>query len=104
VTAHPEPARAIKLKPDDTVAVLIEGVRKGQAVTIIGADQTGAVIAAEGIPCYHKIALSDASAGQRPVRNGIPIGIARTAIRAGAWVHTHNLESAYARRAEGSDV
>jgi hypothetical protein len=104
VTAPPPPARAIKLKPGDTVAVLVEAVRKGQPVTIVGADEPAPVIAAEDIPCHHKIALCDAPTGQKPQRNGIPIGIARTAIRTGAWVHTHNLESAYARRTKGDDV
>lgn len=104
MTGHPEDARAIRLNPVDTVAVVIEAVHKGQTVTILGPDAPGSVIAAEDIPCHHKIALCDAQAGQKPVRNGIPIGIARTGIRAGAWVHTHNLESAYARRAKGSGV
>lgn len=47
-----------------------------------------------GIPAGHKIARSDIQPGQPVLKYGEPIGIASQLIKAGQWVHTHNLTSA----------
>ena len=104
MTAKAPPAKAIRLKAADTVAVLVQAVQRGETVEITGPDAPLSIIASEDIPSYHKIALRDFLAGQKPSRNGIPIGIARSAIGSGAWLHTHNLVSAYAREVKGSDI
>ena len=42
---------------------------------------------------HDKIALSDIAAGEKVIKYGFPIGVAAQNIRAGEWVHTHNLVS-----------
>ena len=46
------------------------------------------------VPAGHKVALCDIPAGGAVVKYGHPIGRATHPIRAGAWVHTHNLSTA----------
>ena len=48
----------------------------------------------EDVPAGHKVALCDIPAGGVVVKYGHPIGRATHPIRAGAWVHTHNLSTA----------
>ena len=48
----------------------------------------------EGIPAGHKIALRDIAAGEKVIKYGNPIGIAQEDIKAGQWVHSHNLKTA----------
>ena len=43
----------------------------------------------------HKVAVRDVAPGEHVVRFGMSIGSATTAVVAGAWVHTHNLQSDY---------
>ena len=49
----------------------------------------------EPVRLGHKVAARDLAKGERVVRAGMSIGSATTAIRVGAWVHTHNLGSDY---------
>lgn len=104
MTPKSSPATAIRLNAADTVAVLVQAVRRGETVYITGPQAPLSLTALEDIPRYHKIALRACAAGQKPSRNGIPIGVARAAIAAGAWVHTHNLVSAYAHEAKGNNT
>lgn len=46
------------------------------------------------IPAGHKVALHDIPAGGAVIKYGHPIGRATRPIRAGEWVHTHNLSTA----------
>ena len=48
----------------------------------------------DDIPAGHKIALTDIQAGEKIIKYGNPIGRATCAIRAGEWVHSHNLKTA----------
>ncbi len=41
----------------------------------------------------HKVALTDIQAGEHIVKYGFPIGHATTHIKAGEWVHTHNMKT-----------
>jgi hypothetical protein len=43
----------------------------------------------------HKVAARDIEKGEHVVRAGMSIGSATADIRAGDWVHTHNLASDY---------
>ena len=58
-------------------------------------DNVGVLKAPRGsVPMGHKIALADIPKGSPVVKYGYPIGIATEDIRAGEFVHTHNLRSA----------
>lgn len=63
----------IKINPLDNVAV---------ALNEIGT-----------IPAGHKKALTDIKVGEHIIKYGKPIGIARCDIRAGEWIHTHNIKT-----------
>lgn len=104
MTPKSSPVTAVRLNAADTVAVLVQAVRRGETVSITGPEGPLSVTVLEDIPRYHKIALKECAAGQKPSRNGIPIGVARAAIAAGAWVHTHNLVSAYAPKVKGNNT
>lgn len=41
----------------------------------------------------HKVALTDIAAGEHIIKYGFPIGHATTDIKAGEWVHTHNIKT-----------
>lgn len=58
-------------------------------------DNVGVLRAPQGVvPAGHKIALRDIPKGSAVVKYGYPIGVATADIRAGEFVHTHNLASA----------
>lgn len=58
-------------------------------------DNVGVLRSPRGdVPAGHKIALVDIPKGTAVVKYGYPIGIATADIRAGEFVHTHNLASA----------
>lgn len=52
-----------------------------------------AVTAREDIPAGHKMALCTIKKGGQVVKYGYPIGIAKEDIKAGDWVHTHNIRT-----------
>jgi altronate hydrolase len=85
--------RLILLNPLDSVAVAVDGLDAGEAGQLLGCGQGEAVPALEAIPAGHKIALAALAQGQPVIKYGLPIGLARGPIPAGAWVHSHNLES-----------
>ena len=51
-------------------------------------------IALEEIPAGHKMAIRDIPADGEVIKYGYRIGNAKEDIRAGSWVHTHNLKTA----------
>lgn len=77
-------APAIRIHPDDDVAVALRRIEPGEPVL-------GTLVAGEAIDRGHKIALHDIAAGEAVHRYGWPIGHATAAIAAGAHVHSHNL-------------
>jgi len=77
----------IQIHPADNVAVTVEAVVHGQQLMM---DQTR-LLAQSDIDKGHKIALGDIACGESVVKYGYPIGVATQNIRAGDWVHTHNL-------------
>ncbi|MBR6470145.1 MAG: altronate dehydratase, partial [Lachnospiraceae bacterium] len=66
-----------------------------------GTDAYGAYVTSlEKIPCGHKIAIRDISAGEQVVKYGTVIGTASENIPAGSHVHTHNLKTTLSGKAE----
>ena len=58
-------------------------------------DNVGVLRTPQGpVPAGHKIALKDIAKGSAVVKYGYPIGVATADIKAGEFVHTHNLSSA----------
>lgn len=84
-------ARAvIRIHPEDNVAVALRPLAAGDTVETSG----GAVTVRQEIPKGHKVALSAIPAGERIIKYGFSIGIARTDIQPGEWVHEHNVRTA----------
>ncbi len=78
------------LHSDDNLAIARMSVPAG--VEIPAGDPGTVVRTREKIDLGHKVALRDLAAGQ-PVRKfGQIIGFTKSPVRAGEWIHTHNLE------------
>lgn len=89
-------AKAIQMDGEDNVATATSDVRSGETIEVLSPE--GEVIrkpkVMESIPFGHKVALIYINAGERVIKYGEVIGVASKPIRAGEWVHTHNVESA----------
>lgn len=82
-------ANVIIINPADNVAIALADIQSGsQAILPDGS----AVQAVSDIPYSHKIALADIPAGASIIKYGELIGEAKTEIKKGEWVHTHNLD------------
>ncbi len=80
----------IKIHEDDNVIVALKVIPKGETVTVSGAQ----IVAADEIPAGHKMAIRDIAAGEPVVKYGCQIGCAKEDIKAGQWIHTHNVKTA----------
>jgi altronate hydrolase len=80
-------SNALKINPEDNVAIAIRDIRKGEPVVVDGAE---ICLATEDIPASHKIAIVPISKGAPVIRYGEPIVVATTDIALGQWVHVHN--------------
>ena len=76
----------ILIHPKDNVIVALQEISTGTEVE--------GVKALETIPAGHKMALKDISKGEEVVKYGYRIGLAKEDIKAGAWIHTHNVGTA----------
>ncbi|MBI4785636.1 MAG: altronate dehydratase [Chloroflexi bacterium] len=79
---------AIRLHPDDNIAVAKQEIAAGMQVEM---PNGYSLQIPECIPIGHKLALAAIRVGEPVRRYGYPIGVATPAIAAGDWVHTHNL-------------
>ncbi len=75
----------------DNVATAIVPLKKGEKVVVGGRE----IILLEDIPQGHKFAIRDINAGDFIIKYGEIIGIATRNIKAGEYVHIHNLRSRY---------
>ena len=78
-----------KVHEADQVAVALCDLPEGVTFSIDG----NTISLLEAIPAAHKFALQAISLGQTVTKYGYPIGKASKDIPAGAWIHTHNLET-----------
>lgn len=76
-----------RIHEEDNVAIALEQLEPGCEIQFTG----GCCTAAEVIPRGHKVALSDLEPGQDVIKYGYPIGHATKRVRAGSWVHSHNM-------------
>jgi len=80
----------LRISPADNVAVALEPIPAGTAVS---PDGSLSVRALSDIPAGHKIALCDLSEGENIIKYGFPIGHATQVIPAGSHVHIHNIKT-----------
>jgi altronate hydrolase len=84
--AHPQ---ALHVSSIDDVAIALGDLAPGDEIRI--AERSVRLI--EAIPKGHKFAIADMPVGATVHKYGFPIGRTRMPIEAGAWVHSHNLET-----------
>src|SRR4051812_48393233 len=78
---------AIQLHPSDNVAIARVQIPEASELRIGGRT----VVTIDSIPAGHKVALRAIAHGEMVMRYGQAIGRAKTPIRAGQHIHTHNL-------------
>jgi len=79
----------IRINEEDNCAVALRLLKKGDVVSAGNAR----IEALEEIPAGHKIAIQTIAQGSAVVKYGYRIGTAKEEIRAGMWIHTHNLQT-----------
>ncbi len=96
-------ANAFVIHPDDNVATLMDDADAGP-VNLIGVSASDTIMALDPVSYGHKVALRDVSQGGAILKYGIRIGHATCEIRAGEWVHLHNIASDFDERAATLDM
>ncbi|WP_303961955.1 UxaA family hydrolase [Succinatimonas hippei] len=81
--------QAIKINPEDVVAVALTDLKQGQEVKL----ENDVVILKEDIPRGHKFALYDLAENDPVIKYGYPIGRAKHAVKKGEHVHTQNVKT-----------
>lgn len=94
---------AYQVNINDNVATALSPLFAG-SVTIRGNAVVPKLTAVEKVPCGHKIALADISAGDNIVKYGVVIGRATKNIPKGSWVHLHVMQSIYDERSSHLDI
>jgi len=84
-------AAAIRLAPQDNIAVALRPLAKGESIAIDGVR----CAIDRDIAVGHKVAARSLASGDTIVKYNCPIGVATQAIAPGAYVHTHNVKSGY---------
>jgi hypothetical protein len=80
---------AVLVNPKDNIAVAIKEIKAGETVTGIGDLE---LQANEDIMRNHKVAIAEVAENEPVLKYGERIGFASKPIRAGDWVHSHNLK------------
>ena len=80
---------AVLVNPKDNIAVAIKEIKAGETVTGIGDLE---LQANEDIMRNHKVAIAEVAENDPVLKYGEKIGFASQPIRAGDWVHSHNLK------------
>ena len=79
----------IKINHNDSVAVALEEFKAGDKVVVDGTE----IVLKQDVPAGHKFALFDIKEGDRIMKYGYSIGIAKDDIPQGSWIHVHNIRT-----------
>lgn len=77
----------------DNVATVIGGDLEGSSEASIVGSVKGTLEACEAVPYGHKVALGPLSAGSEVIKYGAVIGVLKSDVAAGGYIHVHNLTS-----------
>jgi predicted RecA/RadA family phage recombinase len=83
---------ALHVNEKDNVIVVIEDIKKGDAVEYDFEGKMYKFVSLEDIKLYHKMAIEDIKKGEHIVKYGEHIGVAGRDIKIGEHVHTHNVD------------
>jgi altronate dehydratase small subunit len=82
---------AMKLAPQDNVAVALRALKAGETIAIGGET----IRVERDVALGHKLAARAIASGEVILKYNCPIGSATRAIGPGEYVHTHNVASDY---------
>lgn len=80
----------LRINDSDNVAVALNPLSEGSSLSF---GESLQVKTLEEIPAGHKVALKDIPEGSPVIKYGYQIGLASSDIKAGSWVHTHNIHT-----------
>ena len=86
-------AKFIKIHENDNVAVALETIPQNETVTVEDTTGVVTVVTTTEIPAGHKFALKDLPKGTPVIKYGFKIGNTTADVKAGEWIHTHNLKT-----------
>ncbi|MBO4981407.1 MAG: altronate dehydratase [Lachnospiraceae bacterium] len=84
----------LKINENDNVVVALNTIPAGTEIAVETPEGTKNVTSLEEIPAGHKMAVCDIPEGGEVIKYGYRIGNAKEAIKAGNWIHTHNVKTA----------
>lgn len=84
----------IKINDNDNVVVALEAIPAGESINVGVQGAEKQITALEEIPVGHKMAVCDIPEGGEVIKYGYRIGNTKEAVKAGAWIHTHNIKTA----------
>jgi len=92
VTMH----KALAHKRGDDVAVAVAPISAGEEILVVYIDDDSeqVVRALADVPYGHKVALQPLEAGDPVTEYSTQVGVTRTRIEPGDYVHTHNVKTA----------
>ena len=88
--------KALAHRKGDDVAVAVTPIAAGEEILVLYVDDEGELRlqAQAEVPYGHKVALQPLAAGAPVTEYSTQVGVARTDIAAGDWVHVHNVKTA----------
>ena len=89
--------KAIILEPGDNVATALADLKAGETLQLGVGEKTLSIKLTAPVQFGHKFSLVNINFGSLIIKYGEAIGIATTDIRAGDYVHVHNVVSARGR-------
>lgn len=91
-------AQVIKINSGDNVMVALQPLHKDDIIE----DNGYKITLLSDIPQGHKFALADISEKDPVIKYGYRIGVAKSNISTGEWVHTHNMKTALSEQSDYS--
>ena len=88
--------KALAHNKGDDVAVAVTPIAAGEEILVVYLDDDGELKlrAQADVPYGHKVALQPLAAGAPVTEYSTQVGVARTDIEPGDYVHTHNMKTA----------
>ncbi|MCP9484467.1 MAG: UxaA family hydrolase [Gaiellaceae bacterium MAG52_C11] len=88
--------KALAHNQGDDVAVAVAAISAGEEILVVYIDDDveQTIRARADVPYGHKLALQPLSAGAPVTEYSTQVGVARTDIELGDYVHTHNVKTA----------
>ncbi len=80
----------LKINDKDNVVVALRPIAGGEQIVL----EERTITVTEEIPAGHKLAVCDILEGGEVIKYGSRIGYAKENIKAGSWIHTHNIRTA----------